>query len=182
MHKFSPTIQTPRFVLRHFNIEDTASLFQNFLDPLTVEHWRTRNKTLDETQERVLRMIHHWEEHGFGDWAIEDKQSGQMIGFCGNHYITGMSEVNLGYMLNRSYWGKGIATEVSLIALAFAFEETTLDQVVGVTLRHNVASIKILEKCAMKFWKEIVRHEEPRVVYSITREECVESKRFATSN
>ena len=58
-------------------------------------------------------------------------------------------EVEIGYLLKRSAWGKGYATEAAERLLRFAFEETELDEVVAVTDPENGASQNVLSKIGM---------------------------------
>ena len=58
-------------------------------------------------------------------------------------------DVEVGYLLKRSAWGKGYGTEVCRRMLRFAFEETTLDEVVAITAPENAASQHVLRKCGM---------------------------------
>ena len=58
-------------------------------------------------------------------------------------------EIEIGYILKRSAWGKGYATEAAQRLLKFAFEETPLDEIVAVIDAENIASQSILEKCGL---------------------------------
>ena len=58
--------------------------------------------------------------------------------------------VEIGYLLDRSAWGQGLATEIGTALLRFAFEQTDLPQVVAVTDPDNHASQRVLQKCGMR--------------------------------
>lgn len=60
-------------------------------------------------------------------------------------------EIEIGYILKRSAWGKGYATEATKRLLAFAFEETPLEEVVAVTDPEHTASQRVLEKCGLSY-------------------------------
>ena len=60
-------------------------------------------------------------------------------------------EIEVGYMLKRSAWGKGYATEATKRLLKFAFEETPLEEVVATTDPENTASKRVLEKCGLSY-------------------------------
>ena len=60
-------------------------------------------------------------------------------------------EIEIGYILIKSAWGKGYATEACNRLLKFAFEETPLTEVVAVTDPENTASQKVLKKCGLAF-------------------------------
>jgi RimJ/RimL family protein N-acetyltransferase len=52
-------------------------------------------------------------------------------------------EQEVGYWLGREYWGKGIATQ----ALALLLKQVTTRPLVAYVVKHNLASIRVLEKC-----------------------------------
>ena len=146
--------------------DDAARLFEIYRDPETVRYWNGPDATRRDSEERVARMREHWDRRGYGDWALVDKRTGTMIGFCGLHHISGMDEVNLGFLIDRAFWGKGLATEAGAAALRFGFETAGLGLIVGTTAPDNAGAIKVLKKCGMLYWKEIVRNG-PRSVFRV---------------
>jgi len=60
-------------------------------------------------------------------------------------------EIEIGYILKRSAWGKGYATEVTMRLLKFAFEETPLEELVATTDPENTPSQRVLEKCGLVY-------------------------------
>lgn len=161
-----PLIETERLVLRAMLKEDAPLLFGYFQDHENSRYWFTPDRTLADASARIVHVKNGWKQDGFGDWAVQDRANNKFIGFVGLHHITGMAEVNLGYLLARSVWGRGYATEACLAALNFGFNSAGLKRIVGVTHPENHASVRVLEKIGMRFWKRITRDDLPRVVYS----------------
>ncbi len=60
-------------------------------------------------------------------------------------------EIEIGYILKRSAWGKGYATEATNRLLKFAFEETPLEELVATIDPENTASQRVLEKCGLLY-------------------------------
>jgi RimJ/RimL family protein N-acetyltransferase len=60
------------------------------------------------------------------------------------------ADIEVGYILKRSAWGNGYATEACRRLIQFAFEETELDEIVAVTDPRNAASQKVLRKCGLR--------------------------------
>ena len=58
-------------------------------------------------------------------------------------------EIEIGFILKRSAWGKGYATEATKRLLKFAFEETSLKELVATTDPENIAAQRVLEKCGL---------------------------------
>nr|WP_281171849.1 GNAT family N-acetyltransferase [Aliagarivorans taiwanensis] len=54
-----------------------------------------------------------YSSHGVGPWALVEKETGELIGFCGvgPELIAGVEEINLGYRLAQKFWNRGLATE-----------------------------------------------------------------------
>lgn len=109
-----------------------------------------------------------------GVWCVSDKTTGEKLGtalllplpielpdtdwslVAGGSLPEG--EIELGYLLKRSAWGKGYATEAARRLLRFAFEDTPLDEVVAVTHHENTSSQHVLKKAGMIY-------EGPRRAY-----------------
>jgi RimJ/RimL family protein N-acetyltransferase len=163
-----PSIETKQLLLRPLELSDAEALYKIYCDPEAILYWGTPDRSLDESKQRIQRFNEDW-SNGFGDWALVDKVSKKFVGFCGLHYISGMPEVNLGYLVDRNHWGKGFGTEASKASLDFGFQNCKMDQIVATTAPKNIASLKVLEKCGLSFWKKIERNNRERVVYSITR-------------
>ena len=60
------------------------------------------------------------------------------------------AEIEVGYLLRQSAWGKGYATEMCARLLKFAFEETELTEVVATTDHDNKRSMRVLRKCGLQ--------------------------------
>ncbi|MFI5362384.1 MAG: GNAT family N-acetyltransferase [Elusimicrobiota bacterium] len=165
----APELETPRLFLRPMTLGDAQRLFEIYSEPETIRYWNGPDGSRHDSEQRIARMQTHWNTHGYGDWALIDKKTGAMIGFCGLHHIQGMDEINLGFLLARSFCGKGLATEASTASLRFGFGKTEMDLVVGTTAPDNAGAIKVLKKCGMSYWKEIIRNG-PRSVFRISRE------------
>ena len=101
-------VDTKRLLLRGIP-ESEAQVFHEIAgDPAVMAHWHPgADPDVAATRERILAIQRHWREHGFGDWGVEEKASGYLIGFSGLHYIDGMHEVNLGYAFRRDAWRRG---------------------------------------------------------------------------
>ena len=83
-------------------------------------------------------------------FAILDNTTGEMIGsteLVGLHETAGQSE--LGYLLDRSYWGKGYMTEAASLTLQFAFQSLHLNRVIAYADEENYGSHRVLEKVGM---------------------------------
>jgi len=93
-------------------------------------------------------------EHRF-ELAVEEKDSGQVIGACDLSLIES-NVVDLGYMLSVEQWGKGYATEIALALVDAAFFDLRALRVISTVDVNNAASIRVLEKIGMR-WEAVYR-------------------------
>ncbi|QKG70924.1 GNAT family N-acetyltransferase [Erythrobacter mangrovi] len=119
--------------------------------------------------------------NGFCFWALERKEDGALLGFCGlkradalGSTVTGQMEI--GWRLREDAWGRGYAKEAANAALAAAFGEFGAKEVVALTVADNTASWGLMLKLGMRRREELdypdERYDHPwrdTVVYSIDR-------------
>jgi RimJ/RimL family protein N-acetyltransferase len=91
----------------------------------------------------------HWDEHGYGWWALSLADGDRLMGWCGLNFLPETDEVELKYLLAEAFWGKGIATEASRVSLTYALTDTEIDPIIGLVHPENIASQRVLEKVGM---------------------------------
>lgn len=163
-----PEIETTRLRLRHFSLEDLDDLFRIYSKSEVMKYVGKGARTKDETQAALISMIKHW-EHGFGMWALLDKQSDQMIGRCGLCFLDNTPQVELGYALDKPYWNMGLATEASCASLKYGFEEVGLERIVAIAKPQNIASQRVMQKVGMKYEKNAYYYNTDVVYYALSR-------------
>jgi [ribosomal protein S5]-alanine N-acetyltransferase len=101
---------------------------------------------------RRLEAIREHDADGWGFWALDDRESGTLVGGAGLFPLGWEGpEIELAYHILPSAWGRGYATEAAAALLAAAWRETDLDHVVAVTMPDNAASRRVMEKLGMAF-------------------------------
>jgi RimJ/RimL family protein N-acetyltransferase len=127
-------------------------------------------RTLDRaaTAERLVKYQRHWDEHGFGLYAVEIKQTGELAGFTGLAVPTFLPEimpaVEIGWRLGRAYWGQGLATEAAQVVVAHARTELGLRRLVSIHIVGNDASARVMVKLGMSLERETVQPDTGRRV------------------
>jgi RimJ/RimL family protein N-acetyltransferase len=113
-----------------------------------------------ETQEWFDKMQTRYQSDGYGLWATALKGSDVMIGQVGITWQdVGERRVpEIGYLLNRAYWGRGYATEAALACKQYAFEELGFDEVFSVVRDTNIASMNVAIRCGMAVRERFVKH------------------------
>jgi len=163
----SVAIETARLRLRMFRLEDLDNLAALFADPDVMRYVADGKPVGREETDKALRsVIDHWRRRGFGRWAVEEKGTGQFVGFGGLRSLLGTPEVV--YHFARAHWGKGFATELARASLRFGFEERRFDRIVAVAKPGNAASIHVMEKLGMHYEKHAIYYGIDVVQYGIT--------------
>jgi RimJ/RimL family protein N-acetyltransferase len=145
---------TERLVLRQPISEDLDAIWSIFADPRTSQ-FSALGPMVDRSvaEDRLNAWIVHWQERGFGYWAISERETDKrVIGFGGLLWrsLSGYPDgLHLGYRLAYDAWGKGFATELGSAALELA-QELGFTNVLAVTAPGHVASIRVLEKLALR--------------------------------
>jgi RimJ/RimL family protein N-acetyltransferase len=161
--------ETPRLILRRFTAEDAPLILQLNSDPDIVKYVHERMlETEEEARDIIINIILPQYPNNLGRWAMHTKANNEFIGWCGLKHIPAKNEIDLGYRLNKSAWGKGFATEAAEHTLAYGFNTLQLPLIVGKAHVDNIASLKILEKIGMKFVREEVEDDCPIKVYTLT--------------
>ena len=159
--------ETERLILREFDISDAQAFYELNLDEEVMRYTADKVFATVGESEELIRNYSEYKKSGYGRWTVVLKETNEILGWCGLKYIESVQEVDLGYRLHKKYWNNGYATEASKASLAIGFEQYGLDLIVGRTMRENAASIKVLEKVGMTYWKDFEFEEHPGVYYRI---------------
>jgi RimJ/RimL family protein N-acetyltransferase len=112
----------------------------------------------------VDRMEAHFDEHGFGLWALEVAETGAFIGFTGLNPMPdgtpGEGGYEVGWRLAEAAWHHGYATEAARAALRVGFVEVGLREIWSMTSVLNAPSEAVMRRLGMQRHSEF---EHPRV-------------------
>lgn len=145
-------LETERLILREFRASDVDAVHEYGSDPQVVKFMPWGPNTREETENFIDLCITQQSEDPRRSFelAIQFKEEDRLIGGCGIRVSQpSHSEGNIGYCLNKDYWGRGIATEASLALLRYGFEELRLHRIYATVDPDNVGSIRVLEKIGM---------------------------------
>jgi RimJ/RimL family protein N-acetyltransferase len=147
------TLRTERLVLRPWTDADREPFASLNADPVVMEHFPS---TYDRRQsdEQVDRFQAGIDERGWGLWAAEHTDTGELVGFVGLTVPTFdapfLPGVEVGWRLARRHWGNGFAPEGGRAALGFAFDVLGLDEVLSFTAVGNHRSRRVMEKLGLR--------------------------------
>jgi RimJ/RimL family protein N-acetyltransferase len=133
---------------------------------------------VDGYDERECRAAEaHWREHGFGHWALVERETGAFVGAAEVHFaypgVEGVStdEIEVGIEILPGYRRRGYATEAVAAAVADTWTRTGADHVVAYTSPDHAVSIGLMEKLGFTF-RSVGRGrgDEPAAVYTRSRQ------------
>lgn len=165
------SLQTERLTLRMLCDADLDGYAEMFADP-EVMRYIGDGTTGDRTVawRNLAMMVGHWTLRGYGLWAAEERASGAFVGRVGCWNPEGWPGFEIGWMLRRSYWGRGYATEAARAALRFAFAELDQPHVISLIHPDNAASIRVAQRLGERLAGDTEIHGKPARIYRITRE------------
>ena len=105
----------------------------------------SREEELDKLRSYVSCVYPFFE---YGYWGIFCKESGELLGRAG--FREGSYPLEIGYVIKRSFRGRGVATEVVEALLKYAAEELDITDVFAKIDRRNKASLRVAEKCGIR--------------------------------
>ena len=174
-----PTLETERLMLRRIWPSDLEDVNEYSADPAVPRFllWSPHGSKKQTAQ--YLRIVDRkYKKSEFYDWGVVYKETGKLIGTCG---FTSFDVVNnsaeIGYVLNSSFWGKGLGSEAARAVITFGFEALGLNRIEAIFMPENNSSRRVLEKCGMV--REGVKRQAIYTkgnyidveIYSITRAE-----------
>lgn len=153
-HNLRPILfESARLTFKEFHIEDAPQLHLLNADPAVIKYTGDPPFTSIEEAENFVRAYDHYEKHGFGRWSVFSKQTNQFLGWCGIK-LNEQGDHDLGFRFHQKEWGKGYATEAAKASLDYGFNTLGLKTIIGRAAHENLASIRVLEKLGMEFYKE----------------------------
>lgn len=151
-------LETERLRFRRLEISDAEDLFRIYSDTEVMKFMGESPPSIEAERNNIEAHIKKYYQTGsFGFWATIFKESGKFIGRCGllTSQIAGKDEIEIGYLLDRNFWGKNLATEAACGILDFAFQRLDLKRIVAVIHPENLASKKVAEKAGMVYERNV---------------------------
>lgn len=148
---------TSRLILRTFCDTDLPAMAAINADPVVMEHFPA-TQDVAATDALITHIKQHFAQFGYALYAVEEKNTGNMIGFVGlnqpgftiPHFKPeSLPIVEIGWRLARVAWNKGYATEAAKAVLAHAFEVLNLPEIISFTARTNLKSQHVMQKIGL---------------------------------
>lgn len=165
-------LETNRLILRRLVPDDLDDLFALYRDPEIRRYFPDGTLTYEETKEELEWFLNGHPEHPeLGLWATIHKESGRFIGRCGllPWTIDQRAEVEVAYLLDKSYWGQGLATEAAQAIVHYAGTQLNLSRLICMMYPENKASENVARKMGMTLEKEMEDESGRYLLYSMSK-------------
>ncbi|MGH2980188.1 MAG: GNAT family N-acetyltransferase [Solirubrobacterales bacterium] len=147
-------VETARLTLRRLRRGDEDAFLAVWTDP---DVWQAIRPGTPFDSEHGSRRFHHhlqhWEKHSFGLWLIDDRTSGDTLGWVGSShpdYVPELTdEIEIGWSLRRGFWGRGMATEGARAAVSAALEHLRPIRLISLIDPENFRSVAVAERLGM---------------------------------
>jgi RimJ/RimL family protein N-acetyltransferase len=140
-----PTLTTERLLLRPLRHEDTDAFAALCADD-EVMRWLGGTMDRHTAWRHMATLAGHWPLRGYGRWAVEERESGELAGHVGLWFPEGWPAIEVGWALARPAWGRGIASEAARASLDYAWSEVGLDRVISLIDPTNERSQSVARK------------------------------------
>lgn len=144
--------ETERLIARRLQPSDIASMLVVYGDADAMR-WVGDGQPI--TEEQCVKWLEVTENNyrlrGYGMFTLVERNSGEIIGFCGLVHPGGQIEPEIKYALKRHYWGLGLATEAAMALLDFGAAVKGLRHVIATAAPENIASHRVLLKAGMEY-------------------------------
>ena len=168
----APTIETERLLLRPFRESDLDAYTALLQAPAVRASLHLADDIgREQAWQQMASWLGQWELRGTGQWALEERATGVLVGRAGMHHPerADWPGIEIGWTLHPDHWGKGYATEAGAAAVTYAFAHHDVDALYSVILRENLASQAVARRLGFAPWDERVLASFPSMPHVIWR-------------
>jgi RimJ/RimL family protein N-acetyltransferase len=147
----------------YIEIHEDPEVQRHLLMPATVSGrvaaWRT-----------LALLAGHWQLRGYGQWTVLERATNQVIGRVGLWNPEGWPGLEVGWVIRRSRWNQGFATEAAREAVRFAFDEVGADHLISMINLDNPRSVRVAEKIGETFERNHTVDGREVQIYGLSRD------------
>jgi RimJ/RimL family protein N-acetyltransferase len=139
-------------------------------DPEVVRYIGDRRvPSRQEVWRAIAGYIGHWALRGYGLWAVDDRETGALVGRIGLINPAEWPGLEIAYTIGKRWWGRGIATEGARAAMDWAFRNLDFDELISLIDPANTASIGVATRLGEALKGEYDLWGNRVLVYAISR-------------
>ncbi|MEA2379736.1 MAG: hypothetical protein QOK00_1693 [Thermoleophilaceae bacterium] len=145
-----PELRTERLLMRGFREADLDAWATICADP-EVTRWVGDPEGLsrEDAWRQMAYLIGHWELRGYGNWALVEESTGELVGRAGLYRPEAWPGLEVGWLVGREHWGRGFAPEAARAAIEWGRTALGADHVISLIETDNVRSARVADKLGM---------------------------------
>ena len=163
-------LETERLRLRQFRESDFPIYEAWCANPDLMRYLGGRTFGTNEAWRHMAYILGHWQMRGYGYYAVEEKESGRLVGRVGFTDAQGWPGFELGWTLAPDVRGRGYATEAARFLLGYAFEQLERPHVISLIHPDNAPSRRVAERLGERIEGETEVLTMPVLIYGIGRD------------
>ena len=146
----APELHTERLVMRGFADADLDAWAAICADR-EVTRWVGQEEGLsrEDAWRHMAYLVGHWELRGCGQWALVERDTGELVGRAGLLYPEAWPGLEVGWLVARSHWGRGFAPEAGQAAKDWARDALGAGHLISLIEDANARSQRVAEKLGM---------------------------------
>ena len=147
-----PILQSGVLILQPLQPSDADALHRIYQSEGVLRYFPvTTPPPLESVRRFIAGQQTHWEKYGYGNWGLTLEGQREIFGWAGLQYLPELDETEVGFLLDRPYWGRGYATAAAKASLDFGFGHARLDHIIALVHPDNLASRRVIEKCGLVY-------------------------------
>jgi RimJ/RimL family protein N-acetyltransferase len=161
-------LETPRTFMREILGNDFDFLLRMMSDPEVMRYYPAPYSEKG-VRDFINRMRTRYREDGCGLWMLIERETGEPLGRVGlmRQRVNGADEFEIGYMVHRPFWRRGLATEAALAVREYAFAERKLPRVISLIRPENIPSQGVARKLGMDVTGRIEQAGLDHLVFAV---------------
>jgi RimJ/RimL family protein N-acetyltransferase len=166
----APILETPRLALREMSLDDLDFVAAMLGHPEVMRYY-PKVYSRNEARTWLERQRERYARDGHGFWLVEDRATGEPVGQVGliMQLVDGVREPEIGYLIHRPFWRRGLASEAALGVRAWAFDTLGYPRVISLILPENLPSQGVARKLGMTPEKRSQVFDLELVVFSVRK-------------
>jgi ribosomal-protein-alanine N-acetyltransferase len=162
-------LESNRLYVRRYTSGDVDTFYDLNGDPELMQFIRPP-MNFEQSKQFLDENIQYYEMHPtIGRWALVNKSDDQIVGSFSLLPLQQTTDLHIGYVLFKPYWGMGYAAEIVQAGIAYAFHQLGLETLTAITYAENFSSQKVLLKNGFAFERAFYEKGKENRLYRINR-------------
>ena len=163
-------LETARLTLREMTIDDLDFISSMLAHPEVMRYY-PKCYSREEAEAWVERQIGRYASHGHGLWLVSDKETMTPVGQVGlaPHIVDGVEEAEVGYLIHRPFWRRGLASEAAAGVRDYAFGVLAKPRVISLIRPENTPSQAIARRIGMSPEKRTIFADLEHIVFALAK-------------